>query len=127
MSQQKITPVQCRDTALAFAFIALLVWFFTENVYWVYGCMGLVLFAMIWPTGMTYPAKLWFGFSHVLGTFMSKVLLSIIYTALVLPVATVRRMLAKDSMRLRSYKNNNESAFVVREHAFSKEDLTHPY
>ncbi len=127
MLQQKITPLQCRDTALAFAFIALLVWFFTENVYWVYGCMGLVLFAMIWPTGMTYPAKAWFGFSHILGTFMSKVLLSIIYGCILMPVSLVRRMLSKDTMRMRSYKNGEGSAFVVREHNFTKDDITHPY
>ncbi len=127
MLPEKISPIQCRDTALAFAFIALLVWFFTENISWIYGCMGLVLLAMIWPSAMTYPAKLWFGFSHVLGTFMSKVLLSIIYMLILMPVSLVRRLLAKDSMRIRSYKDSQESAFVVREHTFSKDDITYPY
>ncbi len=127
MLNSKITPIQCRDTALAFAFIALLVWFFTENIWWIYGCMGLVLLAMIWPSAMTYPAKIWFGFSHVLGTFMSKVLLSVIYMLILMPVSLVRRILSKDTMQKKAYNDGKNSAFIVREHTFTNDDITHPY
>lgn len=124
---QKITPIQCRDTALALTFLTLLVWLFTHNVYWIYGGMALLLLSMIWPSAMTWPARLWFGLSHLLGTFMSKVLLSIIYLVILLPVALVRRMVGKDSMRVRQWKAGQGSAFVQREHAFTKDDLSHPY
>ncbi len=127
MLQQKITAIQCRDTALAFAFLTLLIWFFTEHVYWVYGTMGIVLFAMVWPKGMTWPARFWFGLSHVLGAFMSKVLLSLIYALILMPVALARRLAKKDAMGLRHYKAGTGSAFVEREHTFTKEDLQNPY
>ncbi len=129
MFNEKITPIQCRDTALAFAFLSLLIWFFTENVNFVYATMFIVLWAMIWPSSWQWPARLWFGLSHVLGFFMSKVLLSIIYTLILMPVAMVRRIMGKDSMRLKNYKSKAEqgSAFVVREHTFTKEDLENPY
>ncbi len=127
MFQQEITPLQCRDTALAFAFLALIVWFFTQNVYFIYGCMALLLWAMVWPSSFKWPAKLWFGFSHVLGFFMSKLLLSIIYIVILMPVAMVRHMMGKDAMRLRQWKAGEGSAFVVREHTYSKEDLQQPY
>lgn len=126
----KITPIQCRDTTLALAFVTLIVWFFTRNVCWVYGCMALVLFGMIWPSGMTWPARLWFGFSHVLGSVMSRVLLSLIYFCILFPVAMVRRIMGKDVMGLRRFKaspDGKESAFVQRDHTFTKDDLTHPY
>ncbi len=125
--QSKITPIQCRDTALAFAFLSLLIWFFVRETFLVYTCMGIVLLAMIWPSSMIWPARLWFGFSHIIGTFMSKVLLSIIYGLIVMPVAMVRRLLGKDSMHRKAYKSDQGSAFVVREHTFTKDDMEHPY
>ena len=126
----KITPLQCRDTTLALTFVALLVWFFTKNPCWIYAGMALLLFGMVWPTGMTWPARLWFGLSHVLGSVMSRVLLSLIYFLILMPVALLRRIMGKDALRLRQYKGGKEaagSAFVARDHSFTKEDLTHPY
>ncbi len=127
MFLNKITPIQCRDTALAFAFLALLIWFFVGENYIIYICAAILLFAMIWPKGMTWPARIWFGFSHLIGGFMSKVLLSIIYGLIVLPISLIRQMLGKDSMNIKSYKASSHSAFVVREHTFSKDDLINPY
>ncbi len=129
MLKEKITPIQCRDTALAFAFLSLLIWFFTDEVRFIYATMFIVLWAMVWPSSWQWPARLWFGLSHVLGFFMSKVLLSIIYIIILMPVAMVRRVMGKDSMRLKNYKSGagSNSAFVIREHTFSKEDLDNPY
>ncbi len=127
MLKSKITPIQCRDTALAFAFLSLLIWFFVRETYLVYTCMGIVLLAMIWPSSMVWPARVWFGFSHIIGTFMSKVLLSIIYGLILMPVSLVRRIMGKDSMQRKAYKAAQGSAFVVREHTYNKDDLTHPY
>ncbi len=127
MLKSKITPIQCRDTALAFAFLSLLIWFFVRETYLVYTCMGIVLLAMIWPSSMVWPARFWFGFSHIIGTVMSKVLLSIIYGLILMPVSLVRRIMGKDSMQRKAYRATQGSAFVVREHTYSKDDLTHPY
>ncbi len=131
MFKQNITPIQCRDTALAFAFLSLLIWIFTKEVNFIYATMFIVLWAMIWPSSWKLPARLWFGFSHVLGFFMSKVLLSIIYILILMPVAIVRHMLGKDSLGLKKFTGTAEakktSAFVVREHTFTKEDLENPY
>ena len=132
---QRITPLQCRDTALALVFLCLLVWFFTKNDYWIWGGTGLCLLAMVWPASMTWPARCWFGLALALGAVMSRVLLTVIYVCLVLPVALLRRLLGKDAMRLRSYRPQQRreaagdaaSAFVVREHQYSAEDLRAPY
>ncbi len=47
--------------------------------------------------------------------------------SLVLPVGLVRRLLGKDSMRIKSWKKGKESVFRVRDHRFSAKDLEHPY
>lgn len=123
----RISPIQCRDTALALIFLALLLWLCTGRAYWTYTAAGVALFAMLWPSGMVWPARLWFGLAHVLGAVMSRVLLTCIYGAILLPVALVRRCLGKDALRLRAWKNGTASAFLVREHVFSDKDLQNPY
>lgn len=127
MKSSAKNPLQCRDTTLALTFLLLLIWFFTRNLYWVYGAMALLVFGMIWPAAMTFPARLWFGLSHVLGQVMSRVLLGVIYTVLVLPVALARRLMGKDPLRLHQWKEGASSAFVTREHIFTKDDLRNPY
>ncbi len=119
--------LQCRDTTLALTFLLLLIWFFTQNIYWIYGAMGLLLLGMIWPKAITPLARLWFGLSHVLGQVMSRVLLGIIYAVLLLPMALLRQMMGKDALRLRQWKRGNGSVFIEREHVFTKEDLRNPY
>ncbi len=131
MLKEKMSLIQCRDTALAFAFLGLLIWFFTEQVDFVYASMFILLWAMVWPSSWQWPARLWFGLSHVLGFFMSKVLLSLIYIVILMPVAIVRHMLGKDRMGLKTWIANGaeaqKSAFVVREHTYTKKDLENPY
>ncbi|MCR5562657.1 MAG: hypothetical protein K6F46_04685 [Desulfovibrio sp.] len=128
---QKTSPLQCRDTALALVFLLLIVWLFTKNAAWAYAGMGLCLLAMLWPSSMKPLAKCWFGLSLMLGAVMSRVLLTLIYLLLVLPVALFRRLIGKDAMRLRQYGRRDDavqtSAFVEREHTYCAEDLRRPY
>jgi hypothetical protein len=72
-------------------------------------------------------AKVWLGISHKLGTVVSKVLLTIIFYLVVLPVSLMRRVMGKDSMKLKLWKQGANSVFRVREHTFAKSDLEYPY
>ena len=89
--------------------------------------MALLLLAMIAPSAMDWPARLWFGLSHALGQVMSRVLLAAIYLVFLLPVAAIRRMIGKDSMRVGLWKRGPGSSFVKRDHLFRKEDLQNPF
>lgn len=122
----KITPTQCRDTALALAFLAMLIWYFTREAAFAYTTMAVLLLAMLWPSSMIWPARLWYGLAHALGAVMSRILLSVIYLTIVLPVALLRRLIGKDSMRLRAWRGKG-TAFVTRGHTFVKDDLANPY
>jgi energy-coupling factor transporter transmembrane protein EcfT len=124
---KKITPLQGRDTCLALTFLLLLIWFFTRNAYLVYAAMLFLLVGMAVPVAMKPLAWVWFGFSHLLGQFMSRVLLSIVYLLFVLPMGLVRRVLGKDSLRLKLWKQGDASCFVERGHVFTADDLKNPY
>ena len=121
------TPLQCRDTALAVIFLLLLVWLFTRNVYLIYAAGAFTLYAIIAPNTLRPAARLWFGLSHVPGAVMSKVPLGLIFLVVVVPVSLVRRCMGKGSLRLRSWKKGAESAFVARDHTYTKEDLSNAF
>lgn len=123
MLKTPVTPIQCRDTALAIIFLLFLIWFFTGEKALVYALGAFALYAMLLPKSLAPLARLWFGLSHVLGQVMSRVLLSVIYLCIVLPVALVRKALGKDSLRLKGWKRGDGSAFVVREHLYAADDL----
>ena len=124
---KKITLLQCRDTCLALTFLLLLIWLFTKNAYLVYAAMLLLLIGMIVPISMKPLAWVWFGLSHLLGQVMSRILFGIVYLLLVLPMGVIRRLLGKDSLRLKLWKQNDALCFVERQHVFTAEDLQNPY
>ncbi|MDR2669726.1 MAG: SxtJ family membrane protein [Desulfovibrio sp.] len=123
MHNKDIGPVQQRDTALALIFLLLLIWFFTGEVLLLHVLMGFTLFAMLFPKLLTVPARLWFGLAYYLSQVSSKIIFGLIYVVLVLPVGLVRRMLGKDSLRLKAYGKGNGSAFIVREHRYTAQDM----
>lgn len=127
MLKRSISPVECRDTALAITFLLLLIWFFSGQKVLIYAAMAFLLYAMLLPKTLTLPARLWFGLSHILGQVMSRVLLGIIFFLVVMPMALFRRLIGKDSLSLRAWRKSDASAFVVRDHAYSKEDLTNQF
>ena len=124
---KQITPLQCRDTCLALGFLLLLIWFFTKDAVLVYAAMLLLLIGMVVPVSMKPLAWAWFGLSHLLGQVMSRVLLGIVYLLLVLPMGRIRRLLGKDALRLKLWKQSDASCFIERTHVFTPEDLKNPY
>lgn len=122
-----ITRIQERDTCLALTFLLLLIWFFTRHEEIIYAAMVFLLVGMIWSAAMRPLAFFWFGLSNVLGKVMSSVLLSVVYLLIVLPVAVLRRLMGKDTLRLRQWRSSTDSCFITREHSYTAEDLNHPY
>ena len=127
LADKKITVDKCKDSGLALVLICLI-------CYQVWTSPFLMLLAIVFLlVAMTYPlifqpfARFWFALSTLLGTVVSKIILSILFFCLVLPVGLVRRALGKDTLRLKSWKKGDETVFRVRDHAFEAKDLDHPY
>lgn len=124
---KKISPVQERDACLALVFLLLLIWFFTQAIWLVYAAMAVLLLGMVWPGAMRPFARLWFGLALVLGKFVSSILLGIVWALFVLPVGYARRLMGKDAMRLKGWKEDDSSRFVERDHQYCADDLKNPY
>jgi len=127
LSVKKMTKDQSRDTGMAMVLLLLLIYLKTRRDGLVYAAMILHVVNMIVPRVYAPVAVLWLGLSHVLGTIMSKILLSILFFGLVTPIGVLRRLFGKDSLKLRAFKANEESAMSVRNHLFVGHDIERPY
>ena len=82
---------------------------------------------------MTFPmfyypfAIIWFGFSKLLGTIVSKIILAIVYLIMLIPIGVLRRMMGKDSLRLKQFKKSGTSVMNERNHRFTSDDIVNPY
>ncbi len=123
----KITLDQSRDTGEALVLVLLLAGLYS-SIYWIFKVAVLVLILnMIWPRFFRPAARLWFGFSRLLGGMVSKVLLSTVFFLLVTPVGLIRQALGKDPMKLKRWRADSGSVFHDRDKEFSSGDLRHPF
>lgn len=125
--QRKITKDESRDTGMAMVLLLLILYLFLKHNGWVFAAVAVHVINMTAPLVFRPIGILWFGFSHLLGTLVSKVLLTVVFIGVVLPIALVRRMLGKDALKLRAFKAGQESVLVVRNHEFVGKDLDRPY
>lgn len=124
---QKMTKEQSKDTGMAMALLLLLVFLKTRKNGWLYGAIAVQVIDMIIPAIFAPLAFIWFGLAHILGTVMSRVLLSILFFGLVTPFGLIRRLMGKDSLKLRAFKTSHESVMVVRNHLFVAKDIEKPF
>jgi len=123
----KLTKQQCSDSGLAATLILLIIGYFTGNTIFFHIAIPVVILVMVAPR-VFYPfGILWFGLAHFLGNVVSRILLTIIYIVLVVPVGLVRQVAGKDPLQLRRFKKDNESIFQVRNHQYVSKDLETPY
>ena len=125
--KKTMTKEQSRDTGMALVLLLLLVFLKSRKNGWLYAAISLQVIDMVVPRVFAPVAVLWFGLSHILGTVMSKVLLSILFFGLVTPVGFLRRLLGKDSLKLRAFRASQDSAMLVRNHLFTAKDIEKPY
>ncbi|GAB7022195.1 SxtJ family membrane protein [Salidesulfovibrio brasiliensis] len=118
---------QAVDTGMAMTLICLIAGLVTHERNWFIAALVLLVVNMTAPMLYRLPARAWFGFSHLLGTVMSKVILSVIFFGVVTPLALLRRVLGHDPMALRQWKKGDESVFVKRDHHFTAKEIENPF
>jgi len=122
-----ITKKKATDTGMAFVLILLLIGFFTKNNFYYKLSIPFLIVNMTYPNFYYYPAVIWLGLTELLGALVSKVILSIIYIIIVLPVSIFRKMIGKDTLQLKEFKKNRISVLKNRNHLFSDKDIKNPY
>ena len=123
----KISLDQDKDTGLLLCLIMLVISTYTHKQTLLPPAMAILLVAMLRP-GLFHPlARLWFGLSHLLGNFSSKLILTVVFFIIVTPMGLLRRAAGKDAMRLKNWKGDEETALIPRNHQYVTKDLERPY
>ena len=124
---KSITPEQAKDTGMAMVLICLLIAVLGRQRRFVGISIILLLIDMVWPRVYKPLAVFWFGFSRLLGAVMSRILFSLIFIVMVVPVGLLRKLLGKDSLQMKKWKKGRASVLKVRDHEFTPNDIAHPY
>ncbi len=118
---------QAKDTGMAMVLICLLVGVIGNKSVFITLAIPLLVINMIFPSVYRPVAKIWLSLSFLLGTVMSRLLLSIMFFILVTPVGLIRRIVGADSLKLKKWKKESTSVFKVRDHLFESEEIEKPY
>lgn len=112
---------------MAIILILLLIGYFSGREVYYLSAIPVVVINMAYPR-IFYPfAVIWLGFSKVVGELMSTILLSLVYVLLVIPIGSIRLLLRKDSLGLKSFGKGEASLMKIRNHTYTHEDLEKPY
>ena len=122
-----VNTEQCKDTGLAMILIVLVIGLVTGSKYAMFGAVLITLTDMVYPRVFYPVAIIWFGLSVLIGTVVSKVLLSILFFILVTPVGLTRKLLGSDPMKVRQWKKGGDSVFQERNIVYSVNDIEKPY
>jgi len=118
---------KCKDSGLALVLISLICYQVWELPVFVLAAIVFLLLSMTVPIVFQPFAIFWFGLSSMLGAVVSRIILTVLFFALVFPVGLVRRAIGKDPMQIRCWRQGRQSVFRVRNHRFDAKDLDHPY
>jgi saxitoxin biosynthesis operon SxtJ-like protein len=124
---KRMTTDESRDTGMGLVLLFLILFVSLKREGLLFAAIGLQVLGMTRPQAYRPIAVVWLGLSRVLGSVLSKILLSVVFFAVVTPVAILRRLLGRDSLKLRAFKASEESVMVERNHLFVGRDIERPY
>jgi hypothetical protein len=125
--KKNLNITQVFGSGLALILIALLIFLFSEKIFFLHAAMVLTVLLMIWPAPFRYFGIVWFALGEALGYVISRILLTVIYLFLVIPVSIFKRGGIRCNMNLEHFKKGNESVFKDRNHIFDSGDLLKPF
>jgi hypothetical protein len=123
----KITPKHCTEAGIILALIFVLAGLFTgEGVCYKLAAAALIL-DLAAPKAFWPFAFCWFNLSVWLGFVSSRILLSVIFVLIIVPVAIVRKLGGNDRLKLKDFKKSTSSVFADRNIKFGSNNLKQTY
>jgi hypothetical protein len=118
---------QCKDTGMAMVLLLLIISFSLKQPQILLWGIAALVINMTWARFYFPIAIIWLGASNLVGAIMSRVLLTIIFFAVVTPIGWIRKMLGNDSMQLKSFKTSDKSVMIERNYTYTGRDIQKPY
>jgi Saxitoxin biosynthesis operon protein SxtJ len=93
----------------------------THRPLFVYAALGLLLVALFVKPLAKVLSRAWMRFAEVIGTFNSKLILSLVFYLFLTPLALLYRLFNKNPLSLKP--DQRDSLYVTRDHVYSKADF----
>ena len=124
---KNITEQQKKDTGLALTLLFLIIGLFTNNIFFFKMTIPIILITMLIPSLLHPFAIVWYGIANFLGFFVSKIVLSIIFIILIVPLGLIRRLFGKDNLQLKQFKVSKSSVLINKNCTYSHKDIIKPF
>lgn len=127
--KSKFRPTQAytKDTGLVIVLILLLTAYWTGKLFFLPLSIGTLLVVMTIPVVLKPLAFICYYFSTALGNTTNRIVLTVIFVGVLIPVGVIRRCLGFDPMKRKVWKNGVKSVFTERNHTFTSDDFNRPY
>jgi hypothetical protein len=112
---------------MAMVLLLLILWVPLKRKELIIGAIALHVLNMTVPQIYRPAAVLWLGLSDLLSAVVSKILMFVVFFAVVTPIGVLRRLAGKDALKLRAFKAGKDSVMLTRNHTFTGRDLERPY
>ena len=123
-----IVKEQNVNAGLALILICLIAGHFLETqIGTFYLIIPIILIVMTFPNVLKPFSFLWYGFSFVLGSVVSKVVLSFIFYCFLTPLSLVINLFRGDPLKLKEFKRGTESLFINKDKKYKKSDIVYPF
>jgi len=124
---RNIPKKQISDSGMAFVLILLLIGLFTDKVIYYKLAIPVLVVNMTVPI-IFYPfSVIWYALADLLGMIMSKVILTIVFIVFIIPVSFIRKLMGKDTLRLKDFKKSKKTVMIKTEHGYVSADIEKPY
>ena len=116
-----------KDTGLIVVLILLLLAYGRVGAFFLPLSIGVLVAVMVYPALFKPLAVLWHHLSAGLGYVVTRVVLGVVFLAVVTPMSLVRRALGYDPMLRKAWKRDSASVLTRRNHLYTGIDLSRPY
>ncbi|SEW49718.1 SxtJ family membrane protein [Chitinophaga arvensicola] len=122
-----ITRQQCIEFGQVATLAMLVAALYRHDFHLVAAALVLLAITLVLPR-LFYPlAVIWFGLAKILGEINIRVLLTLVFVLVVVPVGLIRKWRGKDTLQLRRFKKGTASVMDIRNHVYTKEELRHTF
>lgn len=128
MKFKDIKNKEARDSGMAIALACLIIVLIFKKDVFLFPAILFLLVTMIKPIIIKPFAFIWLNLSHYIGALVSKLILSLIFFILVIPTGIIFKLIGKDPMYLKKWKDGKgDSVMVVKNHVYTSKDLNNPF
>ena len=115
--------------AVVFSLISIFLFWkeYSNAIYFLSIAVIFLVFALLFPKLLKYLYNIWMTFAAIMGYFMSRLILSLIFIIMFAPVGIITRLIRKDILKMKIDKSA-ESYWILREKgSFSPKSIENQY